>query len=269
MARVKRLLPKKTKIGHTGTLDPLASGLLVLLIGRSTRLSRYVMGLEKAYSATARLGAVSDTLDAEGEITHLHTPFPSENNMRDSLPALTGDILQTPPMVSALKREGQRLYDLHRQGITVEREPRPITVHRFALTAFDPVEKTADFEISCSSGTYVRTLVADAADRAGSGAYLTALRRTTVGHLAVRDALPPENLTPDSLYNHIIPSMEVVAHLSGVAVSGAVRDLVCHGGRMKARGVEGSYRVICGEELLAVYRDYGEEGRAEVVLCAG
>jgi tRNA pseudouridine55 synthase len=226
VARVKRLLPKKTKIGHTGTLDPLASGLLVLLIGRSTRLSRYVMGLKKAYSATARLGAVSDTLDAEGEITHLDAPFPSENTLRDSLPALTGDILQTPPMVSALKREGQRLYDLHRQGITVEREPRPVTVHRFALTAFDPV-------------------------------------------LGVSDALPPENLTPDSLHNHIILPTEVVGHLSGVAVSGAVRDLVCHGGRMRACGVEGSYRVICGEELLAVYRDDGEEGRAEVVLCAG
>jgi len=148
VAGVKRLLPKKTKIGHTGTLDPLASGLLVLLIGRSTRLSRYVMGLRKSYTAAARLGAVSDTLDAEGEITYLSTPVPSENTLRDSLTALTGDILQTPPMVSALKREGQRLYDLHRRGITVEREPRPVTVHRLTLTAMDSGENTADFEVS-------------------------------------------------------------------------------------------------------------------------
>jgi tRNA pseudouridine55 synthase len=241
----------------------------VLLIGRSTRLSRYVTGLEKTYMATARLGAVSDTLDADGEVTGLDTPLPSENTIREALPSFTGDILQVPPMVSALKREGERLYELHRKGITVEREARPVTVHRFALTTFDPADNTASFEISCSSGTYVRTLIADLAKRAGSGAYLTALRRTTVGHLTIQDALSPETLTPESLYNHIIQPAEVVGHLPGRVVSGANRDSVCHGGRMESRGVEGSYRVMCGDELLAVYRDEGEEGRAEVVLCAG
>jgi tRNA pseudouridine55 synthase len=241
----------------------------VLLLGRSTRLSRYVTGLEKSYTATARLGAVSDTLDAEGEVTTLDTPLPSENAFRAALPAFTGDILQTPPMVSALKREGKRLYDLHRQGITVEREPRPVTVHRFALIAFDPAEKSASFEISCSSGTYVRTLIADLANHAGSGAYLTALRRTTVGHLTVTNAISPENLTPDTLYNRIIQPTEVVGNLPAMAVAGADRDLVCHGGRIEGRGIEGSYRVMCGDELLAVYRDEDEEGRAEVVLCAG
>jgi tRNA pseudouridine55 synthase len=241
----------------------------VLLLGRSTRLSRYVTGLEKTYKATARLGAVSNTLDAEGELTRLDTPLPSENAIREALPAFTGDILQIPPMASALKRRGKRLYDLHRKGITVEREPRPVTVHRFALTTFDPAEKTAGFEISCSSGTYVRTLIADLVGRAGSGAYLTALRRTSVGHLTIKDALSPDNLTPETLHNHIIQPAEVVGHLPGMVVSGANRDSVCHGGRMERRGVEGSYRVMCGDELLAVYRDEGEEGRAEVVFCAG
>jgi tRNA pseudouridine55 synthase len=227
------------------------------------------MGLQKTYTATARLGAVSATLDAEGEITSLDTPIPPESAIREALPAFTGDILQTPPMVSALKREGKRLYDLHRQGITVEREPRPVTIHHFELTNFDPTEKTATFEISCSSGTYVRTLIADLADRAGSGAYLTALRRTIVGHLTIQEAPSPDDLTPESLYNHIIQPAEVVGHLPGKAVSGANRAVVCHGGRMESRGVEGSYRVMCGDELLAVYRDEGDEGRAEVVLCAG
>jgi len=241
----------------------------VLLIGRSTRLSRYVTSLEKTYIATARLGAVSDTLDAEGEISGLDTPLPSENAIQSALPEFTGDILQVPPMVSALKHEGKRLYDLHRKGITVEREPRPVKVHRFAMTTFEPTAKTATFEISCSSGTYVRTLVSDLADRAGSGAYLTALRRTTVGHLTVLDALSPDNLAPESLHNHIIPPAEVVGHLPGMVVSGAGRDSVCHGVRMERRGVEGSYRVMYGDELLAVYRGEGEVGRAEVVLCAG
>jgi tRNA pseudouridine55 synthase len=228
-----------------------------------------VTGLKKSYTATARLGAVSDTLDAEGEVTTLNTPLPSENALRATLPAFTGDVLQIPPMASALKREGKRLYDLHRQGITVEREPRPVTVDRLALTTFDPADKSATFEISCSSGTYVRTLISDLANRVGSGAYLTALCRTTVGHLNIQDAPSPDDLTPESIHNHIIPPAKLVGHLPAMAVSGAKRDVVCHGGRMKGPGVEGSYRVMCGDELLAVYRDNGNEGRAEVVLCAG
>jgi tRNA pseudouridine55 synthase len=241
----------------------------VLLIGRATRLSRYVTNLDKAYTATARFGAISDTLDAEGEITVLDSPLPPEAVIRDALPNLTGDLLQVPPMASALKREGVRLYELHRRGITVEREPRPITVHTFGLTSLDPAEQTATFEISCSSGTYVRTLVSDLATSLGSGAYLTALRRTNVGHLSVKDAQPSQNLCPETLYNHIIPPLEVVAHLPEVDVSGEVgRSRVCHGGRIGRSRVDGSYRVMCGGELLAVYRDDEDWGRAEVVLCA-
>jgi tRNA pseudouridine55 synthase len=269
VSRVKRLLPGKTRVGHTGTLDPLASGLLVLLIGRSTRLSRYVTDLDKSYTATARFGAISDTLDAEGEITALDTLFPQDAAIDEALPAFTGGLLQIPPMASALKRDGTRLYELHRRGISVEREPRPITVHELKLTSLDPAEQTATFELSCSSGTYVRTLIADLASYLGSGAYLTALRRTSVGHLNVKNASPPKDLDPETLHNHIIPEIQVIAHLPGVAVPvGEGRRLVCHGRPIEGRGVDGSYRVMCGDELLAVYRDWGDEGRAEVVLCA-
>ncbi len=267
---VKRLLKEKTRIGHTGTLDPLASGLLVLLLGRATRLSRYVTNLDKAYTATARFGAVSSTLDAEGEISFLDALLPQEDTLRDALPAFTGDLLQVPPMASALKRGGVRLYDLHRRGISVEREARPLTVHSFGLAGFDPTEQTAKFEISCSSGTYIRTLISDLATSLGSGAYLTALRRTSVGHLTIGNAHASQNLLPDTLYNHIIPPLDVIAHLPEVAVSQETgRGLVCHGGRIERCRVDGSYRVMCGGELLAVYRDDEDGGRAEVVLCAG
>ena len=149
----------------------------MLLIGRSTRLSRYVTDLDKTYTATARFGAVSDTLDAEGDITILDAPLPSENAIRDALPAFTGDLLQVPPMASALKRGGTRLYDLHRKGITVEREPRPVKVHDFRLTGRDPAAETATFEVSCTSGTYVRTLIWQTSPHTlDSGAYLTTLR---------------------------------------------------------------------------------------------
>jgi tRNA pseudouridine55 synthase len=172
-------------------------------------------------------------------------------------------------MASALKREGVRLYELHRRGINVEREARPVTVHSLGLAGLDPAEQTATFEISCSSGTYVRTLLCDLATSLGSGAYLTALRRTSVGHLSVKDAHPLPDLTPETLYHHIIPPLEVVTHLPEVEVDVEVgRGLVCHGRRIGRCRVGGSYRVMCGGEMLAVYRDDEEGGRAEVVLCA-
>jgi tRNA pseudouridine55 synthase len=241
----------------------------VLLLGRATRLSRYVTNLDKSYTATARFGAASDTLDAEGFITDLDAPLPPEETIRDALPAFTGDLLQVPPMASALKRGGVRLYELHRRGITVQREARPVTVHRFELAALDPEKQTATFEISCSSGTYVRSLISDLATSLGSGAYLTALRRTSVGHLTVENASSSQNLLPETLHNHIIPALDVIAHLPEVTVTEEMgRALVCHGRRIERCLVEGSYRVMCGGELLAVYRDREDGGRAEVVLCA-
>jgi tRNA pseudouridine55 synthase len=241
----------------------------VLLLGRATRLSRYVTNLDKSYTATARFGAVSDTLDAEGCITALEASLPQEDTIRDALPAFTGDLLQVPPMASALKQGGVRLYDLHRRGINVEREARPVTVHSFELAGLDPTTQTAKFEVSCSSGTYIRTLINDLATSLGSGAYLTALRRTSVGHLTVDNASSSQDLLPETLHNHIIPPLSVIVHLPEVRVSEEVgRSLVCHGRRIESGRVDGSYRVMCGGELLAVYRDEEEAGRAEVVLCA-
>ena len=268
VGRVKRLLPKGTKIGHTGTLDPLASGLLVLLVGRATRLSRYVVGLDKSYTATAVFGAVSDTLDADGSVTPLpDAPLPTQDELRAATQTFTGDLLQVPPMASAVKVGGERLYKAHRRGEEIEREARPITVHALDLLSYDGEEATATFRIHCGSGTYVRSLIADLAASLGTGAYLTALRRTSVGHLSVEGA--PDNLQPGFLHNHIILQRDVVGHLAGVEVGPQERFSVCNGRKMGAFGVDGSYRVECGGELLAVYRDEGEIARAEVVLCAG
>ena len=266
---MKRFLPKGTRVGHTGTLDPLASGLLVLLIGRATRLSRYVAGLDKEYTATARFGAVSDTLDADGKITALkQAPVLDEMALHAATESFTGEICQTPPMASAVKVGGERLYKALRRGETVERESRPAKVHTFKLLFLNGEDAT--FQISCGSGTYVRTLVADLANSLGTGAYLTALRRTGVGHLTLDDALKPqefEELAPDTLSKRIIPSKVAVSHLCGVEVSEEERTLVCNGGRLRRFGVGGSFRVEAGGKLLAIYRDEGEVCRAEVVLC--
>lgn len=269
VARVKRFLPKKTKIGHTGTLDPLASGLLVLLIGRATRLSRYVTGLAKTYVATARFGAVSDTLDAEGRITPLeNAPVPNEAAIQAVTRRFTGNLFQIPPMASAVKVKGERLYKAHRRGTYVERESRPVTVHSLELVSID--EDTASFAVSCSSGTYVRTLISDLADSLDTGAYLIALRRTSVGHLKVENASLLEDLAPGTVLDRIIPTKNVVAHLPVVEVSGDERFGVCNGRPLGAFRSHGNYRIEAGGELLAIYRDEGGGvARAEVVLCAG
>ena len=272
VARVKRLLPNGTKIGHTGTLDPLASGLLVLLIGRATRLSRYVTGLNKTYTATASFGAVSDTLDAQGRISVLKEALmPSEDALHAAVKRFTGTVRQTPPMASAVKMGGVRLYKAHRRGENVERKSRIVTIHSLLLETLNPIEETATFTVTCSSGTYVRALISDLAEFLGTGAYLTGLRRTSVGHLALENASALEHLSSHNIQNHIIQKEKVVAFLPSVNISWRERALVCNGRRLVAFGIEGSYRVEVSGELLAIYRDEEDlqRARAEVVLCAG
>jgi tRNA pseudouridine55 synthase len=241
----------------------------VLLIGRSTRLARYVSALDKEYEATARFGAVSDTLDAEGEVTALeNTSMPSEPDLLSALPRFTGELLQVPPMASAIKVGGTRLYDLHRQGRTVERDPRPVTIHSFELTDHDPESHEVSFRIRCSSGTYIRTLIADLAASLDTGAYLTTLRRTRVGHLSLHKVLHLHDLTHENLKYHIIQPREVLAHIPSLEIDEEEAKSV-RSGRLLRTDEAGSFRVECGGELLAVYRGDGEEARAEVVLCGG
>lgn len=272
VALVKRLLPKKSKIGHTGTLDPLATGLLILLLGRATRLSRYVTGLDKTYAATARFGQESDTLDADGEITPVDAPMPTESQIRELAETFTGELQQTPPMASAVKVGGERLYSIHRRGGTVDRDSRAITVNSLEVTSYDAAQQLVTFDISCSSGTYVRSLIADLADALDTGAHLMALRRTSVGTLHLRQAVSPETLTPENLRNRIIPPARVLSHLPALDVGGGrgrVWQAVCHGREIAVPGLRGSFRVESGGELLAVYGGDGKGGRPEVVLCAG
>lgn len=272
---VKRLLPKKgVKIGHTGTLDPMASGLLVLLLGRATRLSRYVTDLDKSYTATARLGAASDSLDADGEIVELDGPAPTEDELRAVMPRFTGEIEQTPPMASAVKVGGERLYKAHHRGETVERESRGATIYSLELTGYDASEKTATFEVSCGSGTYVRTLISDLVQETGSDAYLTSLRRISVGGLRVGEALPPDGIAAEDLPSQLVPMREVVSHLPTLEVDGEDRRRIADGKSLELSGNapagEGeALRVEHRGELLAVYRCEEGTARPEAVLCAG
>jgi len=178
------------KVGHAGTLDPMATGLLVLGIGGATRLLRFVQGARKEYLATAQFGVATDSLDADGAILS-REPLPvTAEAVQDAMRRFSGEILQIPPMVSARKVEGRRLYELAREGKIVEREARPVTIHKLELIDIAPSDyPEVTFRTVCSTGTYIRTLADDLGRAVGGRAHLTALRRVRNGAMDVNDAL--------------------------------------------------------------------------------
>src|SRR3954463_13490411 len=191
VAKSRGILGTK-KVGHSGTLDPDATGVLLLGVGGVTRLLRFLSPLPKSYVAEVVLGVETSTLDAAGEVTARHDMSVTVDAVRDAAAALTGDLLQVPPMVSAVQIGGQRLHDLARKGIEVEREPRPVTVHRFDVApTHDPLFSRV--EVDCSSGTSVRSLAADLGRALGGGAHLRALRRTAIGPFTEAMARPLES----------------------------------------------------------------------------
>ena len=190
-AVVRRLLGTK-KVGHAGTLDPMATGVLPILVGNATRALDFLPDHNKRYVATLRFGAVSDTLDVWGEVSETGAPLPNEAAVMAALEQFRGDIWQVPPMMSALKKDGVRLYELARRGEVIERAARPVTVHALSLLAFDPVAGTAVLDCTCSKGTYIRTLCDDLGRALGCGAVMTALRRTMAVGLGEEHAVPLE-----------------------------------------------------------------------------
>lgn len=195
--RLRRKLSMK-KIGHAGTLDPMATGLLVMLIGKATRISQYLMSVDKAYEGEATLGVVTDSQDAEGEVlTTLPVPELTEAQVREAMKGFLGDQYQTPPMHSAIKIDGVPLYKMARKGEEVEREPRFIRVMSFELLSFAPPKIT--FRLLCTKGTYVRTIAHDLGQKLGCGAHLSALRRTGSGKFDIAQCLTLEAIETMSL----------------------------------------------------------------------
>jgi tRNA pseudouridine55 synthase len=191
VARVRRGT-RVNKIGHAGTLDPLATGVLVLCLGAATRLSEYAMASEKTYRARVHFGMETVTYDAEGEIVAENADPVSREAVEAALDAFRGEIEQVPPMYSAIKQDGHRLYDLARAGQEVERPARPVTIYDLALTVWEP--PFATLEVRCSPGTYIRSLAHDLGRAVGVGAHLAALERTASGHFAVENAVRWDDL---------------------------------------------------------------------------
>jgi tRNA pseudouridine55 synthase len=187
-----RKLYRARKAGHCGSLDPLATGVLPICMGEATKFSSYLLGADKTYRASCKLGQTTTTGDAEGEVIDNTRVCVSEEQLRQTLPRFTGEIEQIPPMYSALKHQGKRLYELARQGKQVERKPRKIKIYRLAFLSYE--NETLAIEVSCSKGTYIRTLAEDIGATLGCGAHLTALRRLTVDSFDEQQATSIETL---------------------------------------------------------------------------
>ena len=193
MVRLVKRLTGLRRVGHGGTLDPAASGVLPILLGQATRISEYLLTGRKAYRAELHLGVVTNTYDSEGEIlSNVDASDATEAQVESALAAFRGASLQTPPMHSAIKQKGQPLYKLARQGIEVKREPRAVEVYRLDLCRWQPPKFT--LEVECSKGTYIRSLAHDLGTALGYGAHLRSLVRTRVGPFSITDALGMEAL---------------------------------------------------------------------------
>jgi tRNA pseudouridine55 synthase len=226
------------RAGHTGTLDPRASGVLVVLIGPAVRLSEFVSAADKRYQAVLRLGSTTDTYDAEGHFTRQSSsPVDiTEEKFEEALKQFVGEIEQTPPPFSAVKVHGRKAYEMARQGEEVELTPRKIQVYHLEVLEWAPPEAVID--VHCSSGTYVRSLANDMGTVLGCGAYLVGLRRTKSGRFSLRDAVPLRKLQDafqaGNWYQYLIPAAEALADWPAIELNPDEVEEVTHGHRVKA-----------------------------------
>lgn len=211
VARMRKVFRIK-KVGHAGTLDPMATGLLLIMIGKATKVSQYLMSNAKEYTGTVHLGIETDSQDAEGEVVaEKSVPDLSKEDVLAEMKTFMGDQYQTPPMYSAKKVNGQKLYKLARQGKTVEREARVIHISKYDMTDFDLPR--VSFDVGCSKGAYIRTLAHDLGNKLGCGGHLCVLRRTVVGKFRIEDANTIEEIqemSPSVLRKKLIPVNQAV-----------------------------------------------------------
>jgi tRNA pseudouridine55 synthase len=269
VARARRALGLR-RIGHTGTLDPFAFGLLLLCLGPTTRLVEYMSGLPKRYEAVMRLGITTDTDDPTGDVVS-EDPWQgvSEEAVRAALLEQLGTIEQVPPLYSAKKVEGRRMYEAARRGESPERKPVRVTIHSIELTRFEPPD--AWFVVECSTGTYIRAIARDAGERLGVGAHLRSLRRSAIGWFAVESALQPDELAePEAVQRALVPPAGALRHLPSLSVEDPVAQALRHGQQVRARpevpAGEPVALFTAGGELLGVGERTGDWIRPRKVL---
>ena len=253
------------KLGHAGTLDPFATGLLLVVAGRATRLATYLSGVDKGYSAVVQFGAVSTTLDPEGEITPAGAAVDA-SAMRAAAESLRGEIVQAVPAASAVKIDGERAYVRMRRGEAVAPAPRRVTIHRLDVDRFDADTQRAAITVECSKGTYIRQVAADLGVATGAGAYCLELRRTRVGEFDVADAGSPEQVAADPFGHWYRSAADALPHLPSRALDDDERRDVAHGRALRRLGEDGVTRLLADGELRAVAEPRGEHLQPVVVL---
>ncbi len=242
VAAVRRITGER-KAGHGGTLDPDATGVIIVGLGKATRFFQYITGFDKTYTGTIRLGLATDTYDASGRPTTAEaSELPSLEAVADAVRGLTGDIMQTPPPYSSKKIAGRAAYKIARSGGEPVLTPVPVTVRRFDIVSFRP--PFLDFEIDCSSGTYIRSLAHDLGRTLGCGAHLTGLRRTLVGTFTIGQAVTPEGLTraarEGALERFLIPLERILSGVPAVYLTGEGEERVRHGAGITPEVVDGT-----------------------------
>jgi tRNA pseudouridine55 synthase len=278
VSRLRKLAGTR-RVGHGGTLDPMATGVLVIGVNKATRLLTYVIGATKSYAATIRLGQATTTDDAEGEIiSSTGTSEVTDEAIRAGLAAMVGDIDQVPSAVSAIKVDGKRAYQRVRAGEAVDLAARRVTIYRLLVGA---IERSADavdvaIEVDCSSGTYIRAIARDLGMALGVGGHLTALRRTAVGPVTLSEALSLEELAaraPDVVGLELADAARRYFPVRTVTEPEAVR--LSHGGPLDSAGISGPYAVFDpAHQLIAIVSErgggeHGGKARAEVVFAPG
>jgi tRNA pseudouridine55 synthase len=249
------------KVGHAGTLDPMATGLLLIGVGRATRLLRFLGGLPKTYEGSIRLGIETTTLDADGDVVREAGVDVTETQVGDAMRSLVGESLQRPPAYSAVKVGGRKLYEAAREGEHLEAEPRPIRVDAFDVLSYEAPNVT--FRVTCSGGTYVRVLASDVGAALSCGAHLIALRRTEIGPYSVDDAVAPDRA------GEPLPLDAAVGHLPRLDLDADEAVAASHGRPLGPAGLTGPYGVFGPDGLLiGVYEDDGPRARPQVILAS-
>lgn len=271
VARIKRLTGEK-RVGHTGTLDPMATGVLPILIGRATVLSQYLIDADKSYSATVKLGITTDTCDITGNVISKSNVQVGQSDIEGVLKGFIGKQMQTPPMFSAIKQNGVRMYELARRGESVEIPAREIEV--FSLLQTSPINDEFEFDIdtTVSKGTYIRSLCRDIGEQLGCGATLTRLVRTKTAGFDIDKCVDLGDLTPDNVGDYILPCDLVVDYMPKVTVSEKQAVRFCNGGALSLDRIKSDkfidntlYRVYFGEKFLGLGLSDTKENLLKIV----
>ncbi len=251
VSAVKRKANEK-RVGHTGTLDPMATGVLPVLLGRATALSSLILEGDKRYTAEIKLGITTDTDDITGEVLSQKSVNVTQEDVEDCLKGFLGKISQTPPAYSAIKKDGVRLYKLAREGKQVEIPARHVEIYEINLLS--PLNEQGVFQIDIlvSKGTYIRSLARDIGEKLGCGATLTALRRTKAGTFSIEDCTPLDSMTPENIGEHIKSEEAAVSHLREIRVTEKQAVRFCNGGQLGFERLKYDTHTFCDGELLRI-----------------